>query len=137
MAAHPSPTRQYFRNDNCAESSIIFGLRVTESLVPIRFHTSLDPYYYTVDNRPLEDINDSLLIIASAADESAGGSERSSLAAAMSGYITSGYNKFNGTFELAGTNLNLYSGFLIEEVVSSQGTIPGTEPLMSVYNYAE
>lgn len=62
-------------------------------LDPVRFYTALDPYYYTVDNRPLQDIHDNLLKVSEAVDASMDSSKSAIIAAgfAMRGYAKENY----------------------------------------------
>jgi hypothetical protein len=43
-------------------------MSLLSSLTAIRYYTSADPYYYTVDNRPLTDVDTSLTTIATFID---------------------------------------------------------------------
>lgn len=42
-----------------------------DSLIPVRFYTPFDPYFYTVDNRPLQDLSANILAISSLGGDSA------------------------------------------------------------------
>ena len=48
-----------------------FVAQTQESLTPIRYYTDKDPYFYTVDNRPLQDIEANLVKISSQGADSA------------------------------------------------------------------
>ena len=41
------------------------------SLTEVRYYTPFDPYYYTVDNRPLQDISSNIVTISSGGGDSA------------------------------------------------------------------
>lgn len=48
-----------------------FVAQTQESLTPIRYYTDKDPYFYTVDNRPLQDIEANLVKISGQGADSA------------------------------------------------------------------
>lgn len=65
--------------------------RVSEDLVDVQFYTALDPYYYLVDNRPLEDLDYNIRLIAESSDSAAGGADRAALGGASLGYSMLGF----------------------------------------------
>lgn len=52
-------------------STPAFTPQTQDSLTPIRFYTPFDPYFYTVDNRPLQDIAANLLSVSAIGGDSA------------------------------------------------------------------
>lgn len=87
-----------------------------QTLRQVRFYTPLDPYYYTADNRPLEDLAARDLELARAVDLVTGGSERASMAAASIGQALIGRNAYAGTYLLAGGLVVRFNyGFAIKE----------------------
>lgn len=76
---------------------------VTDQLVDVRFYTNLDPYHYTIDNRPLQDLNTNVLLIAEASDAASGGADRAALSGASLGYSMLG---FGGLVNTTGTAAN-------------------------------
>jgi len=55
---------------------------ITEQLEVVQFYTPSDPYYFEVDNRPLTNLANNINLLARNADDSAGRSARSEMAAA-------------------------------------------------------
>lgn len=52
-------------------STPAFAPQTQDSLTPIRFYTPFDPYFYTVDNRPLQDIAANLRSVSTVGGDSA------------------------------------------------------------------
>lgn len=71
---------------------------------PVRFYTAMDPYYYTVDNRPLTDIHENMLSIASAVDASVNSAKASAIA---TGFSMRGYAKENYAVGVVSYNSDL------------------------------
>lgn len=93
---------------------------VTDSLVNVNFYTALDPYYYTVDNRPLNDLDTNIRTIATAADVSAGESKRAALGAAALGQAITGIGNL-GTGAAVGS-YDLTLGGLTMDMLHCFGT---------------
>ena len=84
----------------------------------VRFYTALDPYYYTVDNRPLQDINDNITTLCHEIDLIVGGSDRAAHAAATVAASSVGENVFVADLEFpGGLLLTVKHGYM---VMSSQ-----------------
>lgn len=64
--------------------------KVFEDLEAVEYYTALDPYYYTVDNRPIQNLDNNVQLVAQAVDDFTGGANRSALAAASAGYALTG-----------------------------------------------
>lgn len=95
-------------------------MTTSSSLTPVRFYTALDPYYYTTDNRPLEDLNARDVQLAQAIDLVTGGSERSSMAAASIGQALIGNNSYAGSYTLpGGLVLRFQYGFAVMSFTDS------------------
>lgn len=89
----------------------------SSKLIPIRFYTQLDPYYFDVDNRPLKDIYDNLTIISDQMDLTKGSFNRGSLAAAAIGVQFTASEGFCGNLYFpGGLSLNILFGYLIQSV---------------------
>ena len=119
---------------------------VVGSLADVRFYGPLDPYYYTVDNRPLEDLDDNVRIVAGATDSSAGNANRTALAAAATAYSLLGYGDliqgdvyrqaqgaYGGSFNVNGLQMDFEYGFLIAKE-NRGGTPTFYEPVMAVHD---
>ncbi len=119
---------------------------VLNSLEAVQFYTSLDPYYFTVDNRPLENLNNNVRLVASAIDAADGNADRATLAAASAGYAQLGYGQFvsgdpsrqsqgmmTAQFSLSGFAITFGHGFSITP--NDQGGNPAyILPRMSVHD---
>lgn len=80
----------------------------------VRFYTSLDPYYYTVDNRPLQDIAENMNTLCREIDLIIGGSDRAAHAAASVASASIGENVLIADLEFpGGLLLNVLSGYLL------------------------
>ncbi|CAL9982799.1 hypothetical protein VPHD148_0253 [Vibrio phage D148] len=96
---------------------------VLDELVPVEFYTALDPYYYTVDNRPLENLDTNIKLIAAASDASAGSADRAALSGASLAYSMLG---FGGTTNNTDDSTNnIY--FVDRGVYSGESNINGLE----------
>ena len=112
--------------------------KVLETLTPVRFYTSLDPYYYIVDNRPLEDLNKNIKLVAESSDAASGGTSRASLAAASVAYSMLGFGKvvpgedyfvgkgvYTGDIKISGMSISFNHGFAV--VKTDGGSIDGVQ----------
>lgn len=122
------------------------GTKVLEELVDVEFYTSLDPYYYIVDNRPLKNLDDNIRLVAAASDASAGSADRAALAGATNAYATLGYGKtvagdpiyqskgmFSSNYELSGFGIRFTHGYLVHPV--DQGGSPAyIEPKVAIHD---
>ena len=80
----------------------------------VRFYTALDPYYYTVDNRPLQDINDNITTLCNEIDLIVGGSDRAAHAAASIAASSIGENVFVADLEFpGGLLLTVKHGYMV------------------------
>ena len=80
----------------------------------VRFYTALDPYYYTVDNRPLQDINDNITTLCHEIDLIVGGSDRAAHAAATVAASSVGENVFVADLEFpGGLLLTVKHGYMV------------------------
>lgn len=80
----------------------------------VRFYTALDPYYYTVDNRPLQDLNENMAVICNTIDLIEGGSDRAVYSAATIAATSVGEEVFVGEFEYTGgLVLNVLNGYMV------------------------
>jgi hypothetical protein len=119
---------------------------VTDNLVDVQFYTSLDPYYYVVDNRPLKDLDDNIRLVAAASDASTGSADRAALSGASIAYGQLGYGKtvsgdptqqsqgmFAANYTLSGFELRISHGYLVRPV--SRGGVPTYfEPVLAVHD---
>lgn len=64
---------------------------VLENLEDVQFYTALDPYYYIVDNRPLENLDNNIRLVAAASDASAGSADRAALSGSSLAYSMLGF----------------------------------------------
>lgn len=116
--------------------------RVVEDLVDVQFYTALDPYYYVVDNRPLQNLDTNIRLVAAASDAAAGGSNRSALGAAAAAYGILGFGqvvdahqkgigRFAGTYVVSGFQLNFGHGLMTVRVDNGGGYI---EPALAIHD---
>lgn len=120
--------------------------KVVQDLVDVQFYTAKDPYYYTIDNRPLQDLDTNIRKVAGASDASSGSAERAALAAATLAYSQLGYGKlvpsdpvfqgqgmFSADYDTFGLDLRINHGFLIHP--TNRGGSPAySEPTMAVHD---
>lgn len=121
-------------------------MAIENQLADVRFYGPLDPYYYTVDNRPLTDLDNNIRLLASATDASAGSAERAALGVATAAYSQLGYGKivggdpirqgqgmFSSNYELFGSTLQITHGYLVHPV--DRGGIPSyVEPVVAIHD---
>lgn len=119
---------------------------IVDELVDVQFYTPLDAYYYTVDNRPLNDLDENIRIIAAATDASAGSARRAALSTATSAYAELGFGElvggdpirqaqgmFSSDYELSGFELRITHGYMVRPV--DQGGSPAyIEPVVAVHD---
>lgn len=119
---------------------------VVSELVDVQFYTALDPYYYTVDNRPLNDLDENIRKVAAASDASAGSADRAALATATSAYASLGYGTlvggdpirqaqgmFSSNYELSGFEIRFTHGYLVRPV--DRGGSPAyIEPRIAIHD---
>ena len=87
-------------------------------LKDVRFYTALDPYYYTIDNRPLQDIADNISTLCTEIDLILGGSDRAVYASSTIAASSVGDNVFVGELEFpGGLLLNVLNGYLVSNSV--------------------
>lgn len=80
----------------------------------VRFYTALDPYYYTTDNRPLQDLNENMGVLCNVIDLIEGGSDRAVYSAATIAASSVGENVFVGELEYTGgLVLTVLNGYFI------------------------
>lgn len=128
-------------------------VHVANELKDVQFYTALDPYYVTVDNRPLNDLDYNIRLVAAASDSSSGSAERAALGGASLAYSMLGFGGTNGTgvpgndiyftrngmysgaYSFVGTELHLDHGFAV--IRTDGGTIDGRLyylPAMAVHD---
>lgn len=121
-------------------------MATVDDLVDVQFYTSEDPYYYTVDNRPLRDLDENIRTTAAATDASAGSAERAALGAASNAYahlgfgqivggdpIFQGQGMFAADYTIFGLQLRINHGFLVRPV--DRGGSPAyIEPVLAVHD---
>lgn len=95
--------------------------RLTDDLQPVRFYTNSDPYFYTVDNRPLEDLDYNIGQLISAADAG----RRASLISALSESAMTA-----GLFGMGDDRtIGLTAEAFTDEVVISPGALLTNQPV--------
>ena len=67
-------------------------MAISDSLTAVRYYTALDPYYYTVDNRPLTDLNTNVETVAEGSQASINAEKAVAIA---SGFVARGYAQQN------------------------------------------
>lgn len=92
----------------------------TSSLVPVRFYTPFDPYFYSVDNRPLQDLNDNVNTLGTGGVDSA----RRAVAFAQVA-LSKAMNHTFGQFPTAGLVTGLEVGFIAPAVGQSPTLVVG------------
>lgn len=80
-------------------------MTTASKLTAVRFYTPLDPYYYTVDNRPLQDLHQNMLTICNELDLVTGGADRSALGAAATAMSIIGLDQFAGLLSYPGDSV--------------------------------
>lgn len=120
--------------------------KVEDQLADVRFYNPLDSYYYTVDNRPLTDLDSNIRLLAAATDASAGSAERAALGVATAAYSQLGYGKvvggdpirqgrgmFSSNYDLFGSELRINHGYMVYPV--DRGGSPAyIEPVVAVHD---
>ena len=98
-------------------------MAINDAFDAIRFFTALDPYFYTVDNRPLSDLETNQNILAEAGDAGYSASKAVALAA---GFTMRGYSRENYGVGLLTFPSNLT--FVIERAILNQSLpVSGTD----------
>mgnify|MGYP003642808816 CR=1 FL=1 len=102
---------------------------VIDSLESVNFYTPLDPYYYTVDNRPLLELDRNITLVAGAADASIGEGKRAALGSAAVAQAITGVGE-NGTGAAVGS-YDLTIGGLTLDILHGFGTfmVAGTDTI--------
>lgn len=119
---------------------------VLDQLEDVQFYTPTDPFHYTVDNRPLKNLDDNIRLVAAASDASSGSAGRAALASATMAYSQLGYGKivagnpvyqgqgmFSADYETFGFELRIKHGFLVYPV-SLGGTVDYVEPNVAIHD---
>lgn len=88
---------------------------------PIRFYTNLDPYNWTVDNRPIEDLDNNIGALASYSNAIFDSAKSAAMAA---GFVARGFatdNMYVGliTYTPESFNLTIEHGFLVQSLQAS------------------
>lgn len=90
-------------------------MTTASKLTPVRFYTPLDPYYYTVDNRPLQDVHQNILTVCNELDLVTGGADRSALGAAAAAMSIIGVDQFAGLLSFpGGLRLKFNFGYMVQ-----------------------
>lgn len=113
---------------------------LVDDLVDVEYYTSMDAYYYTVDNRPLVNLDDNIRLVAQAVDDLSGSSDRAALAATAAGYALINYStpllpaggNFVGSWSSIGLDLKMEYGFSIQGV--NDATTSFVQPKLGVHN---
>ena len=120
--------------------------QVLDELKDVQFYTALDPYYYIVDNRPLNDLDYNIRLVAAASDASAGSADRAALGTATAAYAHLGFGEvvsgdpnrqgqgmFSSDYELFGFAIRFTHGYLVRPV--DQGGSPSyIEPRVAIHD---
>lgn len=120
--------------------------QVLDALKDVQFYTALDPYYYIVDNRPLNDLDHNIRLVAAASDASAGSADRAALGTATSAYAALGFGEvvagdptrqgqgmFSSDYEIFGSAIRFTHGYLVRPV--DQGGSPAyIEPRVAIHD---
>lgn len=93
-------------------------MTTASKLTPVRFYTPLDPYYYTVDNRPLQDMHQNILTVCNELDLVTGGADRSALGAAAAAMSIIGVDQFAGLLSFpGGLRLKFNFGYMVQGAI--------------------
>ena len=93
-------------------------MTTASKLTAVRFYTPLDPYYYTVDNRPLQDLHQNMLTICNELDLVTGGAGRSALGAAATAMSIVGLDQFAGLLSYpGGLRLKFMFGYMVQSQI--------------------
>lgn len=93
-------------------------MTTASKLTAVRFYTPLDPYYYTVDNRPLQDLHQNMLTICNELDLVTGGADRSALGAAATAMSIVGLDQFAGLLNYpGGLRLKFLFGYMVQSQI--------------------
>lgn len=97
-------------------------MTTASKLTAVRFYTPLDPYYYTVDNRPLQDLHQNMLTISNELDLVTGGADRSALGAAATAMSIIGLDQFAGVLNYpGGLRLKFMFGYMVQsQIIDAQ-----------------
>ena len=119
---------------------------IVDELVDVQFYTPLDAYYYTVDNRPLNDLDENIRLVAAASDASSGSAGRAALATATAAYAELGFGAivggdplrqaqgmFSSDYELSGFELRVTHGYMVRP--ADRGGSPAyIEPVIAIHD---